>query len=962
MRKVLLIAMAMVLMASYSFATVVPGITTIHDIQFTSDPGTDDASPLAGDTVTVEGWVTFEPMSRNTAGYAFWMADAAGAWNGIYVYKSSAGWDFAFGTKVRVTGVVSEYSGFTELMPWSADSVTVLDDAVDWTDLPAACAYTVVPAADLSAAGTAEQYESVLVQVDDVTTSNTDLGYGEWEVSDASSNAVVVDNPQNSTFGYFHKVMADEPFVYVRGVLQYNYGAYKIVPEISRDLKTAEDPASGWYTQFSFFQQVRPSDMDIKIDGSNNYYMLDESYSSNARYAYFDSGITGKQDTVTVRGIVTMPTGLSYAGAGIKFIMADATYGLDADPVEQPWSAVLSYDPDSTAFPVLLEGDEVVVTGYISEYQMNAGNMTELFITEAITVPSFDNPVPAPVQVDVPDVRTPRVIEKYETGFVYILSSVVADNNTTGWSSVKFAIDDNTTDEYKEISIDGDSDFSTSPEVDNWVTFGTPPVGANVDSVTGWVYPHYGDYNDATDPDLWIYKIEPKRPLTDIVIGEGPPVIASASRDLTVPTPSDPVVVSAEITDDVNVDSAKVFYKMGIDGTWSSVAMDNGGSGSTYTGSIPAGADGESYFYFVEAYDTWEDLSVHYSLMPSDTARGLYGYTVRTGGQLEIADVQYTPFADNNSLYAGYEVTVSGTVIDSFDIANQYGYTDGCAYYIQSGTDAEWNAMLVHINATDMAVGSQVQAGDNITVTGTVYEQTGSSKFDFNTRLRDVGANYVINSTGNAINFFDIPVTDLTGTPELYESQAVRVMNPTFVQKNSYDWTFEDADGHTFLVDDDMIKYAASNSTISEWFAGLADGSSETNPAWIRGIWMYSYGTWKLEPRLWYDVDGLADPNNGVNEAGLPKVFALYPVYPNPFNPSTTVSFQLPKNTVVKAVVYNMLGQKVRTLIDKPMVQGQHSVMWHGVNEANVPVASGVYFLRFDAADFHKMQKMVLIK
>ena len=60
-------------------------------------------------------------------------------------------------------------------------------------------------------------------------------------------------------------------------------------------------------------------------------------------------------DTVTIEGIVTMPTGLSYAGSGIKFIYQDENGG--------PWSSILSYDPDSSAFPVLFEGDRVQCTG-----------------------------------------------------------------------------------------------------------------------------------------------------------------------------------------------------------------------------------------------------------------------------------------------------------------------------------------------------------------------------------------------------------------------------------------------------------------------------------------------------------------------------------------------------------------------------------------------------------------------
>ena len=137
----------------------------------------------------------------------------------------------------------------------------------------------------------------------------------------------------------------------------------------------------------------------------------------------------------------------------------------------------------------------------------------------------------------------------------------------------------------------------------------------------------------------------------------------------------------------------RVFYKVEIDGTYNSVPMTNT-EGSTFQGSIPAGADGDNLYFFVQAYDTWEDLSVHYSMLPSDTSRGLYGYTVRAGGQLEISDIEYTPYADGNSRFDGYEVTITGTVMDSFDVALNYGYPEFAAYYLQSGTTPEWNSII----------------------------------------------------------------------------------------------------------------------------------------------------------------------------------------------------------------------------------------------------------------------------
>ena len=111
------------------------------------------------------------------------------------------------------------------------------------------------------------------------------------------------------------------------------------------------------------------------------------------------------EDTVTIEGIVTMPTGLSYAGAGIKFIFQDENGG--------PWSSILSYDPDSSAFPVLYEGDRIQATGYVYEYTTGDANMTELFITAPINILEVGVDVPEVEVVETGDLRWPTTAEQW---------------------------------------------------------------------------------------------------------------------------------------------------------------------------------------------------------------------------------------------------------------------------------------------------------------------------------------------------------------------------------------------------------------------------------------------------------------------------------------------------------------------------------------------------------------------
>lgn len=87
-------------------------------------------------------------------------------------------------------------------------------------------------------------------------------------------------------------------------------------------------------------------------------------------------------------------------------------------------------------------------------------------------------------------------------------------------------------------------------------------------------------------------------------------------------------------------------------------------------------------------------------------------------------------------------------------------------------------------------------------------------------------------------------------------------------------------------------------------------------------------------------------PETDESESGT---FALEPNFPNPFNPSTTIMYQLAKEAKVTLLIYNMLGQKVRTLVDGFISAGSHQVVWDGRNDNGGMVGSGIYFLKMAA-------------
>jgi hypothetical protein len=94
----------------------------------------------------------------------------------------------------------------------------------------------------------------------------------------------------------------------------------------------------------------------------------------------------------------------------------------------------------------------------------------------------------------------------------------------------------------------------------------------------------------------------------------------------------------------------------------------------------------------------------------------------------------------------------------------------------------------------------------------------------------------------------------------------------------------------------------------------------------------------------------------------LPKEFSLSQNRPNPFNPSTVIDFALPTRSNVSINIFNVLGQKVRTLVDREFDAGYHKETWNGKTENGTSAASGIYFYKIDAGDYTDTKKMIMLK
>ncbi len=100
----------------------------------------------------------------------------------------------------------------------------------------------------------------------------------------------------------------------------------------------------------------------------------------------------------------------------------------------------------------------------------------------------------------------------------------------------------------------------------------------------------------------------------------------------------------------------------------------------------------------------------------------------------------------------------------------------------------------------------------------------------------------------------------------------------------------------------------------------------------------------------------IAESNTG------PQAYTIDGNYPNPFNPDTTIKYSTPREGLVQLSIYNVMGQKVRTLMSRTAQAGNHSVRWDGKNDIGLRVSSGVYVVSLRAGSTEVTHRMTLMR
>ncbi len=197
-----------------------------------------------------------------------------------------------------------------------------------------------------------------------------------------------------------------------------------------------------------------------------------------------------------------------------------------------------------------------------------------------------------------------------------------------------------------------------------------------------------------------------------------------------------------------------------------------------------------------------------------------------------------------------------------------------------------------------------------------------------------------------------VPVELASFGGELVEERVVLNWT-TASQTNNAGWrVLRSSDGETYEIVSELIPGAGTTDALLNYTF-----TDEGLPAVLKA-------TYVLEQ---VDLDGSVHRSNGV-EVLLGARFQIPPtefasaVYPNPFNPSTTISYDLPSESLVSIVIYDALGQEIRRLVTEQRPAGRYTVQWDAKDHQGYGVGSGVYIAKIEAGSFSASQKMLLLK
>ncbi|MFZ4592283.1 MAG: T9SS type A sorting domain-containing protein, partial [Ignavibacteria bacterium] len=521
--------------------------------------------------------------------------------------------------------------------------------------------------------------------------------------------------------------------------------------------------------------------------------------------------------------------------------------------------------------------------------------------------------------------------------------------------------------------------ISPSPSSDTLRPWSIPAQGTLVNYIKGVII---NCNNEGVLGNQLPYVIVPIYP-NDLSLGGVPPQLSSPNKTPGVPTPTDSVNVTVTVSSTTTITGVNVVYRIN-GGAFINKAMPNV-AGNIFATKLPPRPLNDLVEYFYSATNT----SGLTRLLPADTSISKLFYVVKASDSLSIQDVQYCV---NNGGRSGYEGAivrgVEGIVTaDTTDFRN-YACTT-CPggqvtapprVIIQNGT-GQFSGIWISGPPTDNLV-----KGQRVRVRGTV-----TSSFGINTILTSSPSDVQVISSGNPLPAPENLTASVLannkagGTLSIkkWESVLVRINTPVWITcvnasrgtacttvEPLIDTTFRRNFGEFLVIDNSNVEarvmLPGGNHTFTNKWDGVTAGKTlltkNDSISYIQGILYYAFTNYKICPRTNADFGTVTPVGINTISTEVASSFKLNQNFPNPFNPTTRISFSLPMSSKVTVKVYDIMGREVRQLVNENMNAGSFMIDFNGSD-----LASGVYFIRLTAdgskgTRFSDTKRMLLVK
>jgi hypothetical protein len=418
------------------------------------------------------------------------------------------------------------------------------------------------------------------------------------------------------------------------------------------------------------------------------------------------------------------------------------------------------------------------------------------------------------------------------------------------------------------------------------------------------------------------YKVQPRYD-ADII---GPPRVGDVRYSPVPPSNASQTTITAIMQDDVDITTATLYWSYAKARPYpNSVAMtESARYENAWTANIPAQSNGTRVYYYVHCEDGTMDAE--------KPAGGGYSYYT---GIATIQSVQEVPPGGDVSPMDTLAVNVEGYV------TAEPGIFNANTFYIQEDTGA-WHGILVY----DRTGTVSFNRGDYVVACGEVTEYYGQTQLE--------------------LHFSDAVHLATPARPEAIAPVSIATgLLQNVVSAEQYESVYVYAEDCT-VYDDDVAfgEWAISNGTASDTcrvgdFAEYDYAPNVGDNVYVKGPVAFSFGLYKIEPRGNEDI--AANPA-GVQDDVFGGKFGLAQNAPNPFNPKTTIAFNIVKAGDVKLEVFDVAGRRVVTLVNGHLDAGPHEARWNGMTATGDRAASGVYFYKLTAGDGEISKKMVLLK